>query len=305
MYKATVIVCDTEVETRTLLAEVLEDKLHYRVIALARASDIINCLYENHTSLPEVVLLDVSTQDVAIGKAQEELQLRFPHLPVLALTHYGDMKQASEALARGAMDYLARPVSHQRLKVTVDNAVRQHRLAVEVSRLRREMTMGIDLDFLPADNPRLRRLMPRDVSAESRIILYGEQGVGKEALARAIHTHTARPGSPFVSVSCAPLAEIQVWGTLFGSADCKEEGGDDSQESPCGQLAAARGGTLLLNDVEALSHTVQARLAERLSYLNQQPASRQNMTDQSVRLMVATTLSISELKQSDRLSPDM
>ncbi|GEM_PF-5046205 len=147
MFNATIMVSDSEVESRTLLADVLENRLGYKVVSVSNGSQVIESLYEQHDPMPEVILMDVAPDLADVSNSLIQLRLRFPYLPVIAMTNYGDMKQAARALEAGAMDFMSRPVSHKRLQVGIDNAIKQHRLASEVSRLRREQAMGGDLNF--------------------------------------------------------------------------------------------------------------------------------------------------------------
>lgn len=299
MLNATVIVSDAEVESRSLLADVLENCLGYHVLPVAGAPQVIDCMYEKHLSPPEAVLMDVASDPLQVIHHLNQLQMRFPHLPVIALTNYGDMKQATAALEAGAIDYMSRPVSHQRLKVSIDNAVRQYRLAVEVSRLRCERATGGDLNFLPLDNVWLRRLVPQSDNANQPVLLCGETGTGKEAVAHAIHMESERSDQAFVPLNCTSFAETQLWSILFGTGG-KAEG----DELYSGKVIEALGGTLFLDEVQYLSVAIQRRLLAALEEIAQMAPMRHHHGKRGVRLVVATGMECDEFLQSDKLLPE-
>ena len=244
--------------------------------------------------------MDVASDPADVAHLLSQLRVRFPHLPVIAMTNYGDMKQAATALEAGAVDYMSRPVSHQRLQVGIDNAIKQYRLALEVSRLNREQVGRGDLNYLPADSIHLKNLMCQNPNSDKALFLVGEPGVGKEALARAIHLETMRKERPFISVNCAFWTERQMCSMLFGAKD-----GEFPSISLVGTVASALGGTLFLEEVHRLSAAVQNHLIEVLQQLAEIGSAGDNRGKKGVRLMVGSCLSLTELRSSGILVPQL
>lgn len=300
MLNTTIIVADSEVESRKALVQVLEGVLGYKVVGTGQHKDIIDLLYQPHEAPPEAILMDVASASTEVEQVFSQLQARFPCLPVIALTDYGSMKQATQALEMGAVEYLARPVSHQRLKVSVANAIRQYRLAQEVSRMRREQATRNEMDFLPSHNSRQRRFMGEYNYKEGALLISGEKGAGKEALARAYHRVSERKFSPFVSIHCAALAETQAWTILFG-----EKKADENNHKLSSKLLGALSGTLYINGVDSLSKLAQRQLVRVLQDSTHQPSLRRKGENSGIRLMVASPLPMELLLQQGTLAPEL
>ncbi len=296
MLNATVIVSDCEVESRHILTAVMQDQLGYEVIAVSSPEEILETLYASHQQMPEAILMDVASENQQLEMHLNTLKLRFPYMPIIALTDYGSMKQAAAALKAGAIDYLARPVSHQRLKVSVDNAIRIYRLSHEVSRLRRAQATQHDLDYLPVNNPRLQRLLKPIALNANAYGFCGEVGVGKEAIARAVHYQSKRQNHAFVSLNCAPLAELQAWNILFGNVKQQKQ-----ERRMAGKLAGALGGTLFLNHVESLSIEAQTTLIEQVDYASNFTSSRSRAGEKGICLMVSADISAEQFAASPKI----
>ena len=296
MLNTTLIVADAEIDSRNVLTQVLQDLLDYNVVATSNHQDIIDTLYRTHENPPEAILMDVAIAPNLVEEIFNQLQARFPCLPVIAMTDYGNMKQATHALELGAVEYLSRPVSHQRLRVTVANAIRQYRLAQEVSRMRRNQATRNDVEALPFHNERRLRFMKHHAYKEGGILFCGEKGTGKEGLARAYHGDSVRKFHPFVSINCSALAETQAWGILFG---------DKQSQNLSSKLLGALGGTLYVESIDSLSLGAQRELVSVLQGSANQPSQRSDGNNNGIRLMASTHFSISEIELSEILAPEL
>jgi len=181
--------------------------------------------------------------------------------------------------------------------VTIENSIRQYRLAQEVSRMRRVQATSCELEYLPASNTRQYRLMQQYPFDEEPLLLCGEKGVGKEALARAYHRQTARRYKPFISINCAPLAETQAWSILFGGTKNSSEG----EPHLSSKLSSAIGGTLYLNGIDNLSNEAQSHLVDMIHFASNRVCARGDSSHHGIRLVGATQLQVDELESSKRL----
>lgn len=181
-------------------------------------------------------------------------------LPVIMITGHGDVAMAVDAMRIGAYDFLEKPFNPDRMSELAKRASNTRRLTLDNRMLRRELSDGtVLMRKLIGSSPAMERLR-EDIldlgQADSHVLIDGESGTGKSLVAQALHAVGARQGRPLVSLSCAAYPEEILVQRLF----------DGTEERPAA-LDAARGGTLVLEDIEALPVTLQARL---LTYMNDQ-----------------------------------
>ncbi|MAQ38980.1 DNA-binding NtrC family response regulator [Thioclava sp. ES.031] len=184
-------------------------------------------------------------------------------LPVIMITGHGDVPMAVEAMRLGAMDFMEKPFSPDRMTELAKRATQARRTTLDNRALRRDLAEGEKVmgKLIGTSEPmeRLREDILDLSQADGHVLIDGETGTGKTLVAHALHATGPRAGKKFVVVSCAALTEEALSAKLFGPV---EEGGLPLMEE-------ARGGTLCLEDVEALSQSLQARL---LQFINDQGA---------------------------------
>ncbi|MGB7270574.1 MAG: sigma-54 dependent transcriptional regulator [Albidovulum sp.] len=183
-------------------------------------------------------------------------------LPVIMITGHGDVPMAVEAMRVGAFDFLEKPFNPDRMTELAKRASQSRRMTLDNRALRKELSDGtVLMKKLIGASPAMERLR-EDIldlgQADGHVLIDGETGTGKTLVAHALHAVGPRAGKKFVMVSCAAFSEDVLGPKLFGPMD---EGG------AIPLVEEARGGTLVLEDVEALSHSLQARL---LTFINDQ-----------------------------------
>jgi len=182
-------------------------------------------------------------------------------LPVIMITGHGDVPMAVEAMRVGAFDFLEKPFNPDRMTELAKKATNARRMTLDSRALRRELADGTTImQKLVGTSPAMERLR-EDIldlgQADSHVLIDGETGTGKTLVAHALHAVGPRASKKFVTISCAAWSEDQLSAKLFGPG---EDGAIPLVEE-------ARGGTLLLEDIEALSQGLQARL---LTFINDQ-----------------------------------
>lgn len=183
-------------------------------------------------------------------------------LPVIMITGHGDVPMAVEAMRLGAMDFMEKPFNPDRMTELAKRATQARRVTLDARALRRDLAEGTKvmgkLIGTSAPMERLREDVLDIAQSDGHVLIDGETGTGKTLVAHALHAAGPRAGRKFVTLSCAALTEEALLARLFGPV---EEGGG------LPLVEEARGGTLVLEDIEALSPGLQARL---LTFINEQ-----------------------------------
>jgi DNA-binding NtrC family response regulator len=225
----------------------------------ASAEDALKGLSADY---PGIVVSDVRMPGMDGMQLLRKIKSLDSTLPVIMITGHGDVPMAVEAMRVGAFDFLEKPFNPDRMTELAKKATQARRLALDSRALRRELS---DRDALMrkliGSSPAMERLR-EDIldlgSAEGHILIEGETGTGKTLVAHALHAVSARANRKFVLLSCSAFDDETLARRLFGPP---------GQDEPMPAIEEARGGTLVLEDVEALSPALQARL---LTAINEQ-----------------------------------
>ena len=212
-------------------------------------------------------------------------------LPVIMITGHGDVPMAVEAMRVGAFDFLEKPFDPERMTDLAKRATQRRRLALDARALRRELSDGGQImgKFIGSSQPmeRLREDILDLGQADGHVLIDGETGTGKTLAAHALHAVGARAARPFLVIACAAFSEEELARRLF-------EGDPEAGLMPA--VEQARGGTLCLEDVEALSPQLQARL---LTFINDQG------TPAETRIVAVSNLQEQGKTSEDALRPDL
>ncbi len=189
-------------------------------------------------------------------------------LPVIMITGHGDVPMAVEAMRVGAFDFLEKPFNPDRMTELAKRATQTRRLTLDNRALRRELSDGsVLMKKLIGGSPEMDRLR-EDIldlgQADGHVLIDGETGTGKTLVAHALHAVGSRAGRKFVTISCAAWSEDQLQARLFGPAE----------DGTIPLVEEARGGTLCLEDIEALSHPLQSRLLTLINDQGTPPETR-------------------------------
>ncbi|CAN5681599.1 sigma-54 dependent transcriptional regulator [soil metagenome] len=211
------------------------------------------------TEYPGVVVTDIKMPGMDGMALLRRLQSVDPSLPVIMMTGHGDVPMAVEAMRIGAYDFLEKPFEPERLAELARRALETRGLTLENRALRKELSDGtVLMRRLMGTSPAMERLRETilDVAqADGHVLVLGETGTGKSLIANALHACGPRQGRPFVLLNCASVPAETVEPMLFGR--------EDWAEKPL--VVQAEGGTLCLEDIEALPPGAQARLLETIN----------------------------------------
>ena len=212
---------------------------------------------------PGIVISDIKMPGMDGIQFLKKLMGSDSALPVIMITGHGDVPMAVEAMRIGAYDFLEKPFNPDRMSELAKKATGMRRLTMDNRALRKELSDGGQLmKKLIGQSPVMDRLR-EDIldlgQADGHVLIDGETGTGKTLVAHALHAVGSRAGKKFVLISCSAMDEDALSKRLFGPML--------PEDATLPALEEARGGTLVLEDVEALSETLQAKL---LSYINDQ-----------------------------------
>jgi two-component system nitrogen regulation response regulator NtrX len=184
-----------------------------------------------------------------------------PTTQVMMISGHGSIETAVKAIKLGAYDYIEKPLSLENVTLRVKHALEQYRLAQENRSLRTKVQQKFELVGQSPAMQRLRELIQTAGPTNSRVLIGGENGTGKELVARAIHMHSIRSDHPFVAVNCAAIPETLIESELFGHEKGSFTGATSMKR---GQFEQADGGTLFLDEIGDMSLSTQAKVLRAL-----------------------------------------
>ena len=260
----------------------------------------------------DIVLLDMN---FAIGSNTgreglewlERIQQLDPGVIVILMTAYGDAETAVAAMKKGAADFVLKPWQNEKLLATLNAAARLHRSRNEVRRLKsrqRELTSHDSPQLIAASEGmnNILALVNKTASTDANILIQGENGTGKELIARAIHEASSRADEVMLSIDLGSLAESTFESELFGHV---KGAFTDARSDRDGRFRAAAGGTLFLDEIGNLPLHLQAKLLRVLEQREVTPVGSDQAVPIDVRLVSATNVDLESLAAQGEFRPDL
>ncbi len=252
-----ILIVDDEPAIRKALRDVLEDE-GYRVSAVGNGPDALKTIADE---LPDLVFMDISMPRMDGLETLAELKRLRPEATVVMISGHGTIETAIKATRLGAWDFIEKPLSLEKTLVTVSRALEHGRLERENAALRAQLNARTEII---GDSAPMRGLLEQiGIAAPSsgRVLIHGENGSGKELVARAIHELSARADRPFVEVNCAAIPEDLIESELFGHERGAFTGAHSRRR---GKFEVADGGTLFLDEIGDMSLKTQAKVLRAL-----------------------------------------
>jgi DNA-binding NtrC family response regulator len=258
---------------------------------------------EKIASLPvDLVLLDVKLPDMDGLAVLEKARQARPGLPVAVMSGQGSIETVRQAFLLGAFDYLEKPIAdRERLLAAVRNGLALRDLAQENAELRRVAGPG-ELLGGSAAMQRLRELVRRAAASEGRVLVVGENGTGKELVARALHDGSRRRGGPFVKLNCAAVPAELIESELFGHERGAFTGAATARR---GKFELADGGTLLLDEVGDMPAAMQAKVLRVLQEGEFERVGAQATLRSDARVVAATNKDLQAEVAAGRFREDL
>jgi two-component system nitrogen regulation response regulator NtrX len=251
--KSRILVVDDEAEIRRSLKMIL-DYEGYEVLEAASGPDGVS-IAERES--PDLVFLDIKMPGMDGLDALQRIKAANEALPVVIISGHGTVSTAVEATKAGAFDFIEKPLTTERVLVTIRNALDRTRLADENRSLKRAVEVRHQM---VGESPGLRQVwdaIKRASPTNATVLLLGESGVGKELVARSIHRNSLRSRERFVQVNCAAIPEELIESELFGHEKGSFTGATEKQ---IGKFEQADRGTIFLDEVGDMSPKTQAKV---------------------------------------------
>jgi len=278
-----ILIVDDEADIRVLIAGILEDEGH----STREAANADEALERIRARRPSLVIQDIWLQGSRLDGlgVLDEIKREHPDVPVVMISGHGTIETAVQAIKQGAYDFIEKPFKADRLLLVVDRAIESARLKRENRELRVRSGSTGDLVGISPAIAQIRQTIERVAPTNSRVLITGPAGSGKEVAARMIHAHSRRAEGPFVVVNCAAMHPDRMEIELFGT-----EHGADGPISPrkIGTFEQAHGGTLLLDEVADMPLETQGKIVRVLQDQTFERVGGGNRVEVDVRVIATT-----------------
>ena len=254
---ASILVVDDEEAIVSSLSSILQDEGYE--VSVAKSGGEALKIYT--TDPPDLMLLDIWMPQMDGLETLRRIKELVPTAQVMMMSGHGSIETAVKAIKLGAYDYIEKPLSLENVTLRVKHALEQYRLEEENRSLRTKVQRKFELVGQSPAMQQLRQLIDTAGPTNSRVLIGGENGTGKELVARAIHVQSARADHPFVAVNCAAIPETLIESELFGHEKGSFSGATSMKR---GQFEQADGGTLFLDEIGDMSLSTQAKVLRAL-----------------------------------------
>jgi two-component system nitrogen regulation response regulator NtrX len=281
-----ILIVDDETDIREAVAGILSDEGH----GTRTASNSDEALAAIEARRPQLVFLDIWLQGSRLDGLQilEIISDQHPNLPVVMISGHGNIETAVQATKLGAYDFIEKPFKADRLVLVAERALEASRLKREVSDLRTRAGVSNKLIGSSVAANQLRQVIERVGPANSRVMITGNPGAGKELTARLIHEQSARASGPFVAINAANITPDSMEEELFGI-----EAGE-GRGRKTGALEEAHGGTLYLDEIADMPRETQGKILRVLVEQNFQRVGGATRVHVDVRIISSTSHNLAE-----------
>jgi two-component system nitrogen regulation response regulator NtrX len=294
---ADILVVDDEADIRELVAGILQDEGHH--VRTARDSDeVLAALRER---APSLVVLDVWLQGSRIDGLDllGVLKSADPDLPVVVISGHGTIETAVAAIRQGAYDFVEKPFTADRLLLVIQRALETAKLKRENAALRARQAASFDLVGGSAAMTQLRGLIEKIAQTNSRVLISGPAGAGKELVARLVHDRSPRAGAAFIAINAASIEPERMESEIFG------EEGPDGRPRKIGVFEQAHAGTLLFDEIGDMPPATQNKLLRVLIEQRFQRLGGSSNVQVNVRVISSTSRDLRADIEAGRFREDL
>ncbi|MDR2102042.1 MAG: sigma-54 dependent transcriptional regulator [Treponema sp.] len=298
MTSTSILIIDDEPGIRKTLASILEDE-GYKVFTAEDAILGLDILGREQISL---VFLDVLLPKLGGMEALERIRRDFPEVEVVVISGHANVDMAVRAVKLGAFDFLEKPLSLDKVLTVCRNALAIRNLREENRNLKKRSHSQDEIIGVSPGIEQIRTVIKQAAASDARILISGENGTGKELVARAIHRLSARTNRAFVEVNCAAIPDSLIESELFGH----EKGAfTDAISNRKGRFELAGGGSIFLDEIGDMSLVAQAKVLRVIQEQKFERVGGEKTLDIDVRILAATNKNLEEECSAGRFRQDL
>ncbi|GAB5460972.1 MULTISPECIES: nitrogen assimilation response regulator NtrX [Hoeflea] len=292
-----ILVVDDEADIRDIVSGILDDEGH----ETRTAADSDSALAAISDRVPRLIFLDIWLQGSRLdGLALlDEIKARYPDLPVVMISGHGNIETAVSAIQRGAYDFIEKPFKADRLLLVAERALETSNLKREVTELKKRSGDPVELIGTSVSVSQLKQSIDKIAPTNSRVMILGPSGSGKELVARLIHRKSSRAGGPFVVLNAAAITPERMEVALFGTESAA------SHERKIGALEEAHGGILYLDEVADMPRGTQSKILRVLVDQQFERVGGTKRVKVDVRILSSTARNLEELIAAGEFREDL
>ena len=288
---ARILVVDDKQSFRFMIKGYLDDA-GYEAICAGSGSE---ALAEMAQGRFDMVVSDMVMPDMDGLALLRQMRVRHPQLPFVLVTAHGSVDSAVAAMKEGAGDYLSKPLNREELLMVVERLLEHARMRVSYDRMLDSERIKYSFQSITSNSPGMGKMLSAAqqvaTSSNTTVAIYGESGVGKEVLARAIHVASGHNMTGFVAVNCAAIPEMLLESELFGHVKGAFTGADRDRDGKCSR---AQGGTLFLDEIGDMPLSLQPKLLRLLEERVYEKVGADRQVSASFRVIAATHRNLDE-----------
>ncbi|MFH1704118.1 MAG: sigma-54 dependent transcriptional regulator [Nitrospirota bacterium] len=298
MAEPIVLIVDDEGSIRESLSEIFKDEGYY-VLTSSSGEEAIETVKEQN---PDLIFLDIWLSGIDGIQTLEEIKGLKPDLPIIMISGHGNIELAVKATRIGAYDFLEKPLSLERVLLAAKRALEKQALETEYKALKQDLTKRFRLIGSSQKITVLKEQIDMAAQSNSRVLIMGESGSGKELVARFLHENSKRVGKPFIEVNCAAIPQELIESELFGHEKGSFTGAFERKK---GKFELADEGTLFLDEVGDMSLSAQSKVLRVIETQEFQRVGGSRNIKVDVRIIVATNKDLREEVKKGNFREDL
>jgi DNA-binding NtrC family response regulator len=284
---ARILVVDDERSIRNTLKDILEVE-SYQVEVVESGIEALKLIKESNYDL---IFSDIKMPQMDGVELLQNIKQCNPEIPVVMISGHGNIETAVDCIKKGAYDFIEKPIDLNRLLIVVRNALDKTKQTSEIKILKRKIDQHYEMIGCSPSIERLRKMIDTIAPTDARVLITGENGTGKEVVARQLYFKSNRVNMPFVEVNCAAIPSELIESELFGH----EKGAFTSAiKQRIGKFEQANGGTIFLDEIGDMALSAQAKVLRCLQENVVSPVGSDKLVKINVRVIAATNKDLKE-----------
>ena len=293
-----ILIVDDEENIREVLSGILEDEGY----TVDSAKDGLEGLSKAEDGNYDLVILDVWLPGIGGMEVLDKLKISRPDLEVVVISGHGNIDMAVKAVKKGAFDFLEKPLSLDKVVTVVKNALALEKLRKENRELKESLFIEDRMTGSGPEMDKIWKIIEQVSVSDVSVMILGENGTGKELVAREIHRRSRRKDFPFVEVNCASIPDTLIESELFGHEKGSFTGAVAGRR---GKFEIADRGTLFLDEVADMSLNAQAKVLRAIQEMRFERVGSEKSTQVNVRILAATNRDIFNEVRNGRFREDL